>query len=109
MNPELFKVAAGFLGMGLVIGIGWALDVLFRPAGAHRAQPRGERVPAVVALEAVAPYVGFHDRPLTISPATVAADWGHCTECTARRYGQVLEDGSFVCVEGHHTPAGEAL
>lgn len=103
MNAELPMVGAGLVSMGGAALMAVALTSLLRPSGAHRALPRGQRVPAAIAPESE--YAGFHDGPLSVGPTTVAADWGHCLECTARRYGQVLTDSSFLCPDGHLTIA----
>jgi hypothetical protein len=115
INAEVPMVVAGLAAMGGAAAVGWAIDALLRPAGAHRALPRGERVPAEVAEEigvaAEAEYAGFHDGPLTagvdVTASFVAVDrlrW--CAECAATRAAWIHADGSATCGAGHHTPAG---
>ncbi|MCU1613739.1 MAG: hypothetical protein JWO98_1279 [Frankiales bacterium] len=110
MNPEIPMIGAGLLSMAGVAAVGWAIDSLLRPSGAHRARPRAQRVPATVAPETVVPaeaaYARFHDGPLTITTADEyiaiqRSAW--CHECTGSRTSRIYADGSMKCSADHIT------
>jgi ribosomal protein S27AE len=103
VNPEIPVIGAGVVAMGGVALIALAIQALRPPSGQHRIRPHGERVPKTVAPEAVVPYAGFHDGPLTVV-AIERYRW--CADCSARRVIARHADGSYRCGDGHHTPAG---